>query len=380
MNNTWSLRLFSYGSVIAAFSILGYGAYLIRANTPRQTRADVIIVPPQSPDSADQDIKRVSPAGSGRSFIGAIGIVEPAGEAISIGSQLSGIVSEVCVKPGDSVRKGDPLFVLDDRSAIANVEVARVALAAEEGKLIELRGQIAPQEARVQAADARVVLAESRLKYAQRELERAERLLPANAISAEELDQRRLDFAIAESQANESKAVLRETKANLQLLKGDSSSPTIEVQLIKIKEARANLSREETLLDLHTVTSPIDCQVLQTKVRPGEFVPAAVVSTPLITLGVVDTLHVRVDIDETDIVRFSPKSSAYASLRGRPNQRHVMTFVRIDPYVTPKKMLTGNVSERVDTRVLQIIYSIEPIDFKAVPGQQVDVYIEAVSP
>ncbi len=179
---------------------------------------------------------------------------------------------------------------MDDRSARASVEVARVGLAAEEGKLVELRGQIAPQEARVQAADARVVLAENRLKYALRELERAERLSPAKAISVEELDQRSLNVAITESQANEARAVLRESKANLDLLNGDSSSPTIEVQILKVKEARANLLREETLLSLHTVTSPINCQVLQVKVRPGEFVPAAVLSTPLITLGVVAPL------------------------------------------------------------------------------------------
>jgi multidrug resistance efflux pump len=363
--------------VIVSLSVLIYGGYLIRANTPKSPTTAVEFAPPQSPDSSLQYANRVSQSISKRSFIGAIGIIEPVGEAISIGSQLSGTISQVCVTPGLSIKKGDPLFVLDDRSVRASIEVARVRLAAEEGKLVEMRGQIAPQKARVQAAEARLHLAESRLKYAVLELERAERLAPANAISVEELDQRRLNVAIAEAQAKEARALLQESISNLELLSGDSAAPTLDVQMIKIEEARANLSREETLLSLHTVTSPIDCQVLQVKVRPSEFVPAAVVATPLITLGIVDPLHVRVDIDETDIARFSSKSNAYASLRGRPAERCSLEFVRVEPYVTPKKVLSGNVSERVDTRVLQVVYAVDPVEFKAVPGQQVDVYIEA---
>ncbi len=371
--------IFSYGTVLTALAMLVYGGYLIRANTPSPPDNSIQFTPPQNPDSV-----RVQPAptavGHERAFIGAVGIVEPAGEAISIGSQLPGTVGKVFVRAGDSVKQGDPLFVLDDRSARANVETARVALAAQESKLVELRGQVAPQQARVEAADARMKLAESRVKFALRELERAERLSPENAISLEELDQRRLNVAIAESQASESAALLREARATLQLLNGADGAPTIDVQITEIEKARADLTREETQLALHTVHSPLDCQVLQVKVRPGEFVPAAVVATPLITLGVVDPLHVRVDIDEVDIVRFSKESAAYASLRGRPSDRAAISFVRIEPYVLPKKTLTGSVSERVDTRVLQVIYAIDPKSMTAVPGQQVDVYIEAHSP
>ncbi len=92
--------------------------------------------------------------------------------------------------------------------------------------------------------------------------------------------------------------------------------------------------------------------------------------------GVIQPLHVRVDIDEADISRFSPQSAAYASLRGRPDIRVPLDYVRTEPYVIPKKSLNGGVSERVDTRVLQIIYSVEPQAHKASPGQQVDVYVE----
>jgi hypothetical protein len=53
-----------------------------------------------------------------------------------------------------------------------------------------------------------------------------------------------------------------------------------------------------------------------------------------------------------------------------------LTFVRIEPYVVPKKSLTGENTERVDTRVLQIIYRFDRPPFPVYAGQQVDVFIE----
>jgi hypothetical protein len=53
-----------------------------------------------------------------------------------------------------------------------------------------------------------------------------------------------------------------------------------------------------------------------------------------------------------------------------------LQYVRTEPLVVPKRNLTGTVSERVDTRVMQVIYAISPASLRAIVGQQVDVYIE----
>jgi hypothetical protein len=97
-------------------------------------------------------------------------------------------------------------------------------------------------------------------------------------------------------------------------------------------------------------------------------------------LGVTSPLHIRVEIDESDIPRFQSQANAYASVRGRPEVKVALDFVRMEPYVIPKKTLNGGVSERVDTRVLQIIYSVLPTQIEAITGQQVDVYIEECAP
>jgi HlyD family secretion protein len=95
-------------------------------------------------------------------------------------------------------------------------------------------------------------------------------------------------------------------------------------------------------------------------------------------IGVVDPLRVRVDVDESDIVRFRPNGQAFASLRGAADKRAALVFVRVEPLVVAKTSLTGSGTERVDTRVMRVIYEFSPADLTALPGQQVDVFIEGV--
>jgi HlyD family secretion protein len=123
------------------------------------------------------------------------------------------------------------------------------------------------------------------------------------------------------------------------------------------------------------VRAPVDGDVLQVNVRQGEYV-----GTPhtqaLVVLGNIHRLHVRIDIDEHDIPRFRPGLPAKASLRGHPEAAYPLNFVRVEPYVIPKKSLTGDNSERVDTRVLQVIYSLDISDKPIYVGQQLDVFID----
>jgi multidrug resistance efflux pump len=115
--------------------------------------------------------------------------------------------------------------------------------------------------------------------------------------------------------------------------------------------------------------------VLQVNVRPGEYVGTPP-SQALIVLGDVNQkVHIRVDIDEHDIPRFKAGAPATASLRGSPDKSYPLTFVRVEPYVIPKKSLTGDNTERVDTRVLQVIYALDVTDKPVYVGQQLDVFV-----
>jgi HlyD family secretion protein len=86
---------------------------------------------------------------------------------------------------------------------------------------------------------------------------------------------------------------------------------------------------------------------------------------------------VRADVDESEAWRIRAGASAEAAERGVGNRRVRLEFVRFEPYVTPKRSLTGASDERVDTRVLQVIYRFKPDGFPIHVGQQMDVFIEA---
>ena len=148
----------------------------------------------------------------------------------------------------------------------------------------------------------------------------------------------------------------------------------------KAAVAMADSQLESTKIQLErlTVRALSDGEILQVNVRPGQFA-AALWNQALVVIGDINRLHVRVDIDENDVPLFKADSQAVARLRGRPGVSFPIKLYKIEPYIIPKKSLTGDNAERVDTRVLQVVYALP--DNPKVPlyvGQQMDVFIERV--
>ena len=159
----------------------------------------------------------------------------------------------------------------------------------------------------------------------------------------------------------------------------------VETTEAQLGQARANVSaaearrnRVEVDLERSIVRAPLAAKVLQVKVRAGEFAPAAATANPLILLGRSKPLHVRVDVDEQEAWRVHEGARAVGHARGNPNLKAPLQFVRFEPFVVPKRSLTGDSTERVDTRVLQIIYRVDRDDVPLFIGQQLDVFIDAV--
>lgn len=378
MIQLWFKTLFAFGVCLGAAGMLYIAAQLIQKNTPKPVVTEALKLPPQQPKGAlvaDQDTQPASIAGK-QSYIGGVGIIEPQSEIIAIGSEVPGVVEKVMVRPGDVVVKGQVLLQLDQRQSKADVQVAQSELLAQQARLSELLAQVDIQKARVKAAEVSVQEATLSEANAAREYERARQLRTQNAVSQEEMDTRTLSRDTSQVRTLEAKARLLEAEAGLRLLAEGDNPPSIAVQRAAVALAEANLLKAQTLMEIRTVKAPIDGTILSVVVRSGEFVPASIVSTPYLSMGVVDPLHIRVDIDETEIPRFRAGAKAYASLRGKPDNMVELEYVRTEPLVSPKRTLTGSVSERVDTRVMQIIYSVSPSKLKAAIGQQVDVYIE----
>jgi hypothetical protein len=87
-----------------------------------------------------------------------------------------------------------------------------------------------------------------------------------------------------------------------------------------------------------------------------------------------------VDVDEHEGWRVRPGAAATGHVRGNAALETALRFVRIEPFVVPKRSLTGDSTERVDTRVLQVIYRVERDDLPLFVGQQLDVFIDGAPP
>lgn len=295
------------------------------------------------------------------------GMIEPETENISVGSPVPGIVVEVFVRVGQHVNAGDPLFRLDDRQLRAELEVRRSMLGDANSSLARLVAMPRPEE--LPQAEARIRETQADTENMQQQLDRAEKLRGTGAISDEEIYDRKQLMMQAQERLNRA-------KADFDLLKAGAWDYDKRVAQAAVDRAQAQVHQTETEIERLVVRALVDGEVLQVNVRPGEFVGAPA-GQALIVLGNVTQLHVRVDIDEYDIPRFITDASARATLKGQPTDFYPLRFVRLEPYVVPKKSLTGDNTERVDTRVLQVIYQIETGGKRLFVGQQLDVFIDA---
>ena len=131
----------------------------------------------------------------------------------------------------------------------------------------------------------------------------------------------------------------------------------------------------QTNLDILTVRAPRDGVILQLNAREGEYA-GTTPTDPLMILGDTDRLQIRADVDEQNAPLVVANEPAVAFLKGDTKSPIPLRFVRIEPYVVPKKSLTGDSTERVDTRVLQIIFDFARPATPVYVGQQMDVFIQ----
>jgi multidrug efflux pump subunit AcrA (membrane-fusion protein) len=299
------------------------------------------------------------------------GLVEASTENIAVGTLLPGVVSDVVVQVNQPVKKGEPLFKLDEREARAELKAREAMLASAQAQLQKLLNQPRPEE--IPVAEAKVAEAEARLENAKLTLSRWERVEDAKAVSPDELRTARLNAKVADANA-------KAAQADLALLKAGAWKPDVDIARAQLAAAEAQVNTAKTNLERLTVTAPVDGTVLQVKVRVGEFAQVGPLATPLMILGRTERLHIRVDVDENEAPRVVAGAEAEASIRGNSELKAPVQFVRIEPYIVPKRSLTGDSTERVDTRVLQVIYSFDPKALPARVGQQMDVFIKADAP
>jgi HlyD family secretion protein len=312
--------------VLPALAVLGIivAVIIVFRSQPDRSQAAPTVTPAMTPDS-----QRASGSVAGS------GVVEPSSELIEIGTPIGGVVEDVFVKAGEQVTAGQPLFSIDTRDA---------------------RAAVAEAAARVESARKSAAAARANLAVTQNQLALYRNVADPRAVSRLEVVDRRGGVANAQAQ--------------------------LALQEAQIRTSIAELNRLRTDLGRRTIRAPITGQVLQIKARRGEFATAGSgqgggTDDPLMTMGNTTPLHVRIDIDEDEIDRAAMGNDAVISPRGDAKATVSVRFVRVEPQVIPKRSLTNDASERVDVRVLQLIYALPLQGHRLFVGQQVDAFIPA---
>ena len=310
-------KLLRYGSLLLALCGVVAIVLVSRSQAEKQMAppGDPPIMPPQKPYAES---------------VAATGILEALSENVAIGVPLPGLVTEVLVKVNDAIKKDQPLLKLDNRDLLAE----QLSLQAQQ-----------------EISRAQIGVSEAQLDKLETQLARLTSVTDSRAVSRDDLDNRKLDVAVSQAQLAAAKA-----------------------QLVA---AETSLKRIALLVERLTVRAPRDGTIIQVNIRAGEYA-ATSPKTPAMILGDTDKLQIRADIDEQNATRIRAGQQAYGYLKGDPSVTFPLEFIRVEPYVIPKISLTGSSTERVDTRVLQVIYSLtRPAEPPLYVGQQVDVFIEA---
>lgn len=260
----------------------------------------------------------VPPSTIYQNTVAGIGVVEPKSEVINLGTDLPGIVRKVYVKVGDHVVQGAPLFTLDERDVDAQIKTLKASL---ESSKIQLQDAVS-------------------------QFSLVKNMGDSPAVAKDDFNRRKYGAELASK---------------------------------RLEEAQFLLAQAETRKERLTIKAPISGKILYLNVRPGELAVANDLNDPLISMGDMSTLHVRVEIDEENASLINPKSTAIGMKRSDTKTEIPLEFVRFEPYVKPKKNLAA-AGQRVDTRVLQIIYRIGRLKRPPFVGEQMDVFIERQSP
>ncbi|MFM0326543.1 HlyD family secretion protein [Caballeronia glebae] len=311
------------------------------------------------------------------------GIVESeqsAGENVNVYPEVAGPVTQIFVHEGQAVHAGDALIAIDDTVQRATSAQAAAQADAGQALLDELRAQ--PRAETLDVSKAQVDAAAANLKMAQDQYEKQRRAfeIDPKAVSRDAMDNARNAWKVAQANLDVSSRQYRLTQAGAWTY--DIRNQEKQVEALRRAQAAA-----AALLGKYAVRASADGIVLSINAARGAYVsPQGVYESytqgqsPVVVLGSgPEKLAVRCYVDEILINRLPDLHRLKARMFVRGTKIEApLEFMRVQPYVSPKIQLSDQRTERVDVRVLPVIFRIaQPDGVRLYPGQMVDVYIAA---
>ncbi|HLO42082.1 MAG TPA: HlyD family efflux transporter periplasmic adaptor subunit [Phycisphaerales bacterium] len=306
----------------------------------------------------------INPYGRG---VAALGKVESREREIMLAAPQPGLVTEVFAQVGREVKAGDALLQLDARVLQADLMRAQAAVEANKAEIdrwraLPRREDIPPLEA---------VVAQYKSLTADREEQLKLTMLARERGAANDRDVSRDRFTYEQAAAS-----LTRAQADLDKALAGGWAPDLTLLEAQLARSNAELDAIRLLKDRQTVRAPRDGVILRRDIEPGEYASADP-NRPMLVLGTPGALHIRAQVDEEDIALVQRMTRAAARTRGSVVEQFDLSLVRIEPYARPKTDLTGSNVERIDTRVVDVIFAVPSTPrFTLYAGQAVDVFID----
>ena len=330
--------------------------------------------------------------------VSALGRLEPRGDVIQISASSSsfslegGKVAQLLVGEGERVRGGEVVAVLDYRDRalaaltkakgelkVAQANLAKVKAGAQLGEIEAQKATIARLQAELegqkQILQATIARTEAEQRNATIDFQRYEQLFESGAISAQELDRRRLNAQTSTEQLRESQSTREERIATLEreieeakatLNKVQEVRPVdVQVAQAQVDSAIASVKQAEADLSLAYVRAPISGEVLKIHTRAGEKIS----STGIVEMGRTDQMIAVAEVLEEDIgkVRLGQKVAISSENRAFPGVLYG-TVIEVGRQIGKQDVLDTDPAADVDARVIEVKVGLSPEVSQRVSG------------
>ncbi len=278
----WRKRLLIGGAILLAAALVGGGIYWSQRG----------VVTVQTGKAMKQDLS---------SIVTASGQIKPLETNFaSVNANTFGKITDIYVKEGDKVTKGQLLLRTESVQQEADVDAQKAALTTAQADVSATDAAVQSASASLKTAQADLQTAQANFARTRDDYQRADQLLKDKLIAQQLYDQRRADFAVAQANLQAAEARVAQSKALLQ-----QSTFNRDMSRARVAQNRAALTRVQDARAKTFYTSPLDGIITNLPVHVGENVVPGIQNTVGSLLFQVSDLSVitaEVKVDETDII------------------------------------------------------------------------------
>ncbi len=251
------------------------------------------------------------------SVVTASGEIKPR-NYINLGAEFAGQLTDILVKEGDVVKKGQLVARIDETQSEADVQAQKAALSSAEADAAASEAGYKAGDDNINALQATLDRTKADLERYDEDFKRGQELFKQGLIAKQDFEQRKAAYQGQQAAVAEAESRIVQARAQLAQLKAQLAGSQR-----KIAQNEANLNRYNDILKKHNVIAPIDGLVTYLPVRMGETVVPGVqnsAASTIMTIADMSIITAEVKVDESDIVNIKLGQPAEISVDAIPNR------------------------------------------------------------